>query len=112
MKKKIGFFFVTVLLILSCTKSSYKQQVYVFHAGSLTIPFQQMEEVFEAQHPQIDIIREASGSRNAARKISDLHRRCEIMASADYSVIDKLLIEQNHSFVIIVFYIVSSLTSK
>ena len=47
MKKKIGFFFVTVLLILSCTKSSYKQQVYVFHAGSLTIPFQQMEEMLK-----------------------------------------------------------------
>jgi molybdate/tungstate transport system substrate-binding protein len=37
-------------------------------------------------------LREAAGSQACARKITDLHKPCDIMASADYSVIDKLLI--------------------
>jgi molybdate/tungstate transport system substrate-binding protein len=39
-------------------------------------------------------LREASGSQNAARKVSDLKKPCDIMASADYKVIDKLLIPE------------------
>lgn len=64
----------------------------MFHAGSLSVPFETMEKEFEAMYPKVDLQREASGSQNAARKISDLHKPCDIMASADYTVIDKLLI--------------------
>lgn len=67
-------------------------KVIIFHAGSLTIPFARMEKEFEARHPAVDIIREPSGSRRCARKISDLKKPCDIMASADYTVIDNLLI--------------------
>lgn len=65
--------------------------VTIFHAGSLSLPMAAMEKAFEAKYPAVDIQREASGSQKAARKISDLHRPCDIMASADYKVIDKLL---------------------
>jgi len=43
-------------------------------------------------HPGLDIQREPSGSQKAARKVSDLKKPCDIMASADYKVIDKLLV--------------------
>ncbi len=66
----------------------------MFHAGSLTVPFAAMEKAFEAKYPKVDLQREASGSQKAARKISDLKKPCDIMASADYKVIDKLLIPQ------------------
>lgn len=66
-------------------------KVVMFHAGSLSVPFHAMEKAFEAKHPQVDILREAAGSQACARKITDLHKPCDIMASADYSVIDKLL---------------------
>lgn len=72
-------------------------KIVIFHAGSLSVPFGQMEKAFEAKYPQYDVQREASGSRNAARKVSDLNKRCEIMASADYTVIDKLLIDGGHA---------------
>ena len=68
-----------------------KGKVVIFHAGSLSVPFEVMEKAFEAQHPDIDIQREAAGSQKCARKISDLKKPCDIMASADYKVIDKLL---------------------
>ncbi len=67
-------------------------KVVMFHAGSLSVPFAAMEKAFEAKYLKVDLQREASGSQNAARKISDLKKPCDIMASADYTVIDKLLI--------------------
>ncbi len=64
----------------------------MFHAGSLSVPFEAMEKAFEAKYPDVDLQREAAGSQNCARKITDLGKPCDIMASADYTVIDKLLI--------------------
>ena len=69
-----------------------RSQVIIFHAGSLTVPLAAIEKAFEALHPDIDILREAGGSRKCARKITDLHKSCDIMASADFSVIDRMLI--------------------
>ena len=71
------------------------QQLIIFHAGSLAVPFKQICEEFNKSHPNVKIIREAAGSRVCARKITDLHRPCDILASADYTVIDALLIPQH-----------------
>jgi molybdate/tungstate transport system substrate-binding protein len=40
----------------------------------------------------VRVLREAAGSRASARKISDLNRDCDVFSSADYTVIDTLLI--------------------
>ncbi|VFQ45866.1 tungstate ABC transporter substrate-binding protein WtpA [Desulfoluna butyratoxydans] len=69
-----------------------KGKVTIFHAGSLTVPFAKIEKDFEALHPDIDIQREAGGSTKMARMISELGKPADIMASADYAVIDKGLI--------------------
>ncbi len=69
-----------------------REKVVIFHAGSLSVPLKTMEKAFEAKHPDIDVQLEGSGSRKCARKISDLGKECDIMASADFSVIDNLLI--------------------
>ncbi|MBN2875225.1 MAG: tungstate ABC transporter substrate-binding protein WtpA, partial [Spirochaetales bacterium] len=65
--------------------------VTIFHAGSLTMPLEAMEKEFERLHPAVDIQREAGGSTAAARKITDLGRPCDLLISADYQVIDKML---------------------
>ena len=72
--------------------SVIKGKVVIFHAGSLTLPLLKMEKAFEKIHPGVDIVREAAGSRTCARKIVDLKRPCDLMFSADDSVIDKFLI--------------------
>jgi len=69
-----------------------KEIITIFHAGSLTVPFEAMEKEFEARYPEVDIQREASGSQSAARKVTDLNKPCDIIVSADYKVIDNLLI--------------------
>ena len=75
-----------------------KEKVVVFHAGSLAVPFSAIEKSFEAKYPQYDVQREASGSRAAARKISEIGKAADVMASADYKVIDNLLIPKNAKF--------------
>jgi len=64
----------------------------IFHAGSLAVPFKEIASALMKEHPSVKVIREAAGSRSCARKISDLKRPCDVMASADYTVIDTLLI--------------------
>ncbi len=69
-----------------------KETVIIFHAGSLTVPLAQVEKDFEAANPDIDVRREAGGSTKMARMISELGKPADIMASADFKVIDKTLI--------------------
>lgn len=73
-------------------------QVVIFNAGSLSIPLKDMAVAFNQQYPQVEVLREAAGSRICARKIIDLKRPCDIMASADYDVIDTLLIPKYASW--------------
>ncbi len=72
-----------------------KDKVIIFHAGSLTVPFAEMEKNFEAMHPEIDILREGGGSTKMARMISEVGKEADIMASADYKVIDNNLIPEH-----------------
>jgi molybdate/tungstate transport system substrate-binding protein len=88
-------FGVLALLIVSFPLTSSAEPtgtVVMFHAGSLSVPFEAMEKAFEERYPGVDIQREAAGSQQCARKIIDLKKPCDIMASADFTVIDKLLI--------------------
>lgn len=67
-------------------------KLVIFQAGSLSVPFAAMEKAFEAKYPKVDIQREAGGSTKLARLISEVGKPADIMASADYVVIDKNLI--------------------
>lgn len=67
-------------------------KLIIFHAGSLSVPFEAMEKAFEAKYPGVDILREGGGSTKMARLISEVGKPADIMASADYVVIDKNLI--------------------
>ncbi len=77
-----------------------KEQVIVFHAGSLNAPLLEIKKEYEKQNPNADIILEAAGSRMCARKISELHQPCDLMMSADYTVIQELLIPEYASWYI------------
>ena len=87
---------VTAVLGASCLIGA--ETVTVFHAGSLSVPFAEIEKAFEAKYPQYDVQRESSGSRAAARKITDIGKSADVMASADYKVIDNLLIPNHAKF--------------
>ncbi|MBW2630930.1 MAG: tungstate ABC transporter substrate-binding protein WtpA [Deltaproteobacteria bacterium] len=81
-----------VMLLPASVLAGPSGKLTMFHAGSLSVPLAAMEKAFEAKYPDVDLQREASGSQKCARKITDVGKPCDIMASADYKVIDKLLI--------------------
>ena len=87
--------FITGIL-LSCERG--KEKLVIFHAGSLSVPMTQIKEAYLEENPDLVIKSEAAGSRTCARKISDLGRECDVFASADYSVIDELLIPEHASW--------------
>ncbi len=90
-----------VIFIFSVMNGSYGQQkpslkgeLIIFHAGSLSVPIKEIAAAFNKIHPDVKIMMESAGSVASARKITDLNRPCDIMASADYMVIDKMLIPE------------------
>ena len=83
---------------LVATLGFAKERIVIYHAGSLAVPFAEIEKVFEEKYPQYNVLREASGSRAAARKITDIGKPADVMASADYKVIDNLLIPNHAKF--------------
>lgn len=94
---KMRIFLVVSLILLSFSGFSQKNvqisgDLVIFHAGSLSFPFREIAAEFKKIYPQVNIMMEASGSVAAVRKITDLDKPCDILASADYAVIDKMLI--------------------
>ncbi|MCK5171249.1 MAG: tungstate ABC transporter substrate-binding protein WtpA, partial [Bacteroidales bacterium] len=84
---------LAILILVSCTtKNKENNKLIIFHAGSLSVPFKQMKDEFQKENPGIEILLESAGSVKCARKITDLNKDCDIMASADYTIIDELLI--------------------
>lgn len=69
-------------------------ELVIYHAGSLTIPFEALEKEFEALHPDVDVKRTPGGSRNVARKVTELGDKVDILCSADYTVIDTLVMPE------------------
>ncbi len=76
-------------------------RLIVFYAASLALPFKYLEQAFERGHLGVDMQGESSGSQTACRKITELNRECDVISSADYEVIEQLLIPDHASWFII-----------
>lgn len=96
MRRLVVSVIVMVSLVFPLGKAfgELKGKLIIFHAGSLTVPFEKMEREFEKLYPKVDILREPAGSVRCARKITELKKPCDIMVSADFTVIDRFLIPQ------------------
>lgn len=93
MKKIIASAIVIVLLsttFLGCLGNE-KEILYIYHAGSLSIPFEELEKRFEESHPNVDVRREYAGSVATIRKVTDQGKEPDIVASADYSLIPDMM---------------------
>jgi molybdate/tungstate transport system substrate-binding protein len=89
------FLFLIVLpLFFGCQNRADKQQLIIFHAGSLSVPVKQITAAYQQEHPEAKFLTEAAGSVASIRKITDLHRDCDILLSADYTIIDKMMIPE------------------
>lgn len=63
----------------------------IYHAGSLAVPFEDSANEFNKIYPSIKVERGAWGSRSAIRRITELGKIADILASADYALIPDMM---------------------
>lgn len=87
-------------------KAEDKQVLKIFHAGSLSNPLKDAGDEFmlhmKKKNISVEIQSEASGSVMAVRKVTDLGKKADIVAIADYTLIPQLLLP-NHTDHYIIF---------
>lgn len=66
-------------------------ELTIFAAGTLAVPFKQLNEAFERKYPDVTVRAQFGGSVMMAKKITELHQPADLLAVADYSVIPKYL---------------------
>jgi molybdate/tungstate transport system substrate-binding protein len=93
MRHILLFVFIAVFSY-GCGNRSKQKELIIFHAGSLSVPFRQLSDEYEKRNPDVNILLEPAGSLVCARKITELKKPCDIIASADYFVINELLIPE------------------
>ena len=70
----------------------------IFHAGSLSVPLKQIAERFEEENPEVKVVLEPSGSVLAVRKITELHKTADILMTADYRLINDMMMPSYAEF--------------
>lgn len=102
----IGLLIAAAVLISGCTGTTEDQtttptptataaedvQVKVFHAGSLTGPFEKVKAEFEADHPGVTVLLEPAGSVDCIKKITENDKPADVLASADYALIPEMML--------------------
>ncbi|WP_092439011.1 tungstate ABC transporter substrate-binding protein WtpA [Williamwhitmania taraxaci] len=93
MIKRIGSIMLGALLLWGCAgkKANEEQHLTIFHAGSLSMPLKAIADSFMRENPGVVIDMEAAGSIDCVRKVTELNKPCDVLASADFSIIDSLM---------------------
>lgn len=84
------FYILLSTLLIGCGREE-KECLTIFHAGSLAVPFRELEKAFERLY-DIDVRREVSGSLSCVRKITELKKPADLIALSDYTLFPELLI--------------------
>jgi molybdate/tungstate transport system substrate-binding protein len=97
--KRIAQFILKLFLVLTLGGCGVlpgrkeKTQLRVLFAGSLILPFDDLERAFEEEHPDVDVLMEGHGSIQCIRQVTELERLADVVAVADYSLIPLLMYE-------------------
>ena len=83
---------VALVALAACGCKSRGVELSVFYASSLSAVLGDAVEVFHKENPQVRIRLEPSGSQVAARKVTELGMRADIVLVADAALIDKIMI--------------------
>ena len=81
---------IAILIIIVVLNRSEEKSIKIFHAGSLSIPFDDLAKEFEKEYG-IKVYKEAAGSVSTIKKITNLGKYADIVASADYTLIEKMM---------------------
>ncbi|MCX7876109.1 MAG: extracellular solute-binding protein [Melioribacteraceae bacterium] len=86
-------FLINILLIINLSFAQ-NNKLIIFHAGSFSLTMNKIIEEFKKENPNVKFEREIAGSRECARKITELNKNCDVFVSSDYLVIEQLLFPQ------------------
>jgi len=92
------FLLALVMGTSSCGRLARQDEdnvLHIIHAGSLSLPVKALTEAFHEENPDIRILTEAWGSKAGARRVADLENRADVFMSADYMVIENMLIPEH-----------------
>lgn len=81
---------IAILIIIVLLNRNEEESIKIFHAGSLSIPFDDLAKEFEKEY-RIKVYREAAGSVSTIKKITNLRKHADIVASADYTLIEDMM---------------------
>ncbi|HEX76456.1 MAG TPA: tungstate ABC transporter substrate-binding protein WtpA [Dehalococcoidia bacterium] len=86
---------VALVLVPGCAQPAptepFEGTLAIYHAGSLAVPFEDMATEFNKIYPNVNIERDSGGSRTEIRKITELGKIADILASADYALIPDMM---------------------
>lgn len=86
-------FLINILLIFNLSFAQ-NNKLIIFHAGSFSLTMNKIIEEFKKENPYVTFEKEIAGSRECARKITELNKNCDVFVSSDYLVIEQLLFPQ------------------
>ncbi len=92
----IGAVIATRFVLIGKENLSKNEEVTtltIFHAGSLSGPFDELEKDYEDKYDNIDVQRESAGSADTIRKVTDLGKVADVVGSADYTLIQSMMID-------------------
>jgi molybdate/tungstate transport system substrate-binding protein len=94
MRKLLFLIPLFIMTLENCNthRATEQKKLIIFHAGSLSVPIRQIAGEYEKRHSNTKILLESAGSLVCARKVTELKKPCDILASSDYYVINELLI--------------------
>ena len=99
---------LALALVAGCGgEADRTETLTIYHAGSLAVPFKELEAEFEKSQPNDDVLRESGGSAKVINKSIAREKAGEsppdIIASADYKLIPDRLYEPGYADWCIVF---------
>lgn len=100
MKRRIPILALVAFLMLAACSSptptptvtpNPQGTLTIFHAGSLAVPFQHLNEEFNKLYPDVKVEMESAGSLTSIRKVTELGKHADVIGSADYAAIEQLM---------------------
>ena len=98
MKAKVAYLAALAMIIAvmvsvtACTPpADSKTGMRILCAGSLMVPFYEIEKEFEAQHPDVDVLIEGHGSIQVIRHVTELYEEADVLTVADHSLIPMMM---------------------
>jgi molybdate/tungstate transport system substrate-binding protein len=92
---------LVTVLVLVLGRGPQGETLTIFHAGSLAVPFAELETEFEGSHTDVDVVRQSGGSAtmisNAIAQEDAGESPPDIVASADYKLIPERMYEGDYA---------------